>query len=251
MTAERFNVLLQTGSDVLIAAVAERVCGVVRRWDEDGIGWFDLLASALPGAGRALARVVEMTAQDRGFRLVRLHCPEGPGADLFLRWGYVPIGRSTGDGPTVITMEKRLPLLTVREQRRSDAAAISAITGEDPWPYEQGARPGCFVLADGERVVGTVNVRDRGSGVAELTEPQVIDAYLGRGLELWMIDRATTYAETRAFHTATLATTPLLHRLKRDLEDRRWFPERPGDGAPFVKALEARDLRTPRAEASD
>ncbi len=246
-TAESVGILLQTGHDVLVAMDGGTVCGAVRRRDSDGIAWFDLLASRCPGAGRALVRAAETSAQDRGIRLIRVECPDAyPLPGLFGRWGYLPVGRRrAGPGePGSLTLEKRLPLLTVREQRRTDAAAIAAITGEDPWPYEQGHRPGCFVLADGDRVTGVISVRDDRLGAAEVAVPAILEPYRGRGLELWMIDRATIYAETRGFHTATLPATPLTNALRRDLEDRRWFAAEGVPGAPYTRQLEA-----PRAEA--
>ena len=64
----------------------------------------------------------------------------------FARWGYLPISRETGEWAdreqVLLTLEKRLALLTVREQRREDATAIGELTGQDAWVFEQGARPG-------------------------------------------------------------------------------------------------------------
>ncbi len=216
------ELLTQTGHALLVAERDGEVCGVVRMRDEDGIAWFDLLASNVAGAGRALVRAVEIRAQDSGLRLVRLKAPERRRLqERFMRWGYLPIAR---DGETLV-MEKRLPLLTVREQRRDDAEAIGQLAAIDPWPLAQEARPGWFVLADGERVVGVVWVRDAAAGVASISEPALADEYRGRSLELWMIERATVYAETRGFHTAELPASPQLDVRRRDLEDRRWFPE--------------------------
>jgi predicted N-acetyltransferase YhbS len=226
LTPGTFEVVLQTGHRVLVAEAGGQVVGVVRLWDEDGMGWFDWLASAAPWAGRALLRAVEIEAQDRGIRLVRANIPEGGALqDYFERFGYRPIARITAGGRTLVTVERRLPLLTVREQRRADADAIGEIAGIDPWPLAQENRGGWFVLSDGERVVGVISVRDGGSGLALLAEPVLLHEYRGRHLELWMIERATTYAETRGFHTAEIAQSPALNALKRDLEDRRWFPE--------------------------
>ncbi len=225
-----FQRLIQTGSEVLVAELGGVVCGTVRRWHDDGIAWFDLLASARPGAARALVTAVEKWAQDQGFRLARTRLPEdGVLPDLFARWGYVGYSReriqSEGRTVSLLGMEKRLPLLTVREQRRADAPALGEITGRDPWFFEQEARPGWFVASDGERVVGAIWVRDAGAGQAEVAEPVLSDEYRGRNLELWMIDRASQYAETRGFHTATLPATDATNRLGRDLEDRYWHRE--------------------------
>jgi len=226
LTPGAFEVVLQTGHQVLVADTAGRVVGLVRLWDEDGMCWFDWLASAVPRAGRALLRAVEIGAQDRGIRLVRANIVEGgPLQDYFERFGYRPIARITAGGRSLVTVERRLPLLTVREQRRADADAIAEIAGVDPWPLRQENRSGWFVLSDGERVVGVISVKDGGAGLALFAEPVLLEEYRGRSLELWMIERATTYAETRGFHTADIAQSPALDALKRDLEDRRWFPE--------------------------
>jgi GNAT superfamily N-acetyltransferase len=228
--AAGFLRLIQTGSEVLVAERGGRLRGVVRRWHDDGIAWFDLLASDEPGAARALVTAVEKWAQDRGLRLVRMRLPdEGALPDLFARWGYVGYSREVVDANgrqvPMLGMEKRLPLLTVREQRRADAKALGEITGRDPWFFEQEARPGWFVASDGERVVGAIRVRDVGAGNAEIAEPVLADEYRGRNLELWMIDRAAQYAETRGFHTGRLPASDAMNRLGRDLEDRYWHRE--------------------------
>jgi hypothetical protein len=88
------------------------------------------------------------------------------------------------------------------------------------------ARPGWFVAADGDRVVGAIAVRDGGAGLARVTEPVLAAGYGGRGLETWMIERAAYYAETNGYHSAELATTGVTRPLERALEDRRWFAER-------------------------
>ncbi|MGE5597485.1 MAG: hypothetical protein ACM3S1_15775 [Hyphomicrobiales bacterium] len=97
--------------------------------------------------------------------------------------------------------------------------------------FEQGARPGWFVAADGDSVVGVIGMRDAGGGVAELREPVLLDQYRGRGLELWMIERVALYAGTNGYHTGRIPASGELSRLQRDLEDRRWFRE----GAEFVR----------------
>jgi len=232
--------LAQTGHRLLVACDGEEVVGAVRWRNEEGIAWFDLLVAGRTGAGRELVRAVEHAAQDGGLRLVRLRVPEGTVLeDYFARFGYLPIGREAPAGAKPqLVLEKRLPLLTVREQRRADAAAIGALTGEDPWVYEQGARPGCFVAADGDRVCGFVSVRDGGAGAAAIREPVLLKSYRGRGLEVWMIERAVTWAETNGYHSAALPTAPSLERLTRALEDRRWFRE----GAEFVRRFAGRAL---------
>ncbi|MGH2609069.1 MAG: hypothetical protein ACRDHF_08265 [Tepidiformaceae bacterium] len=227
LAAEEVARLMQTGHAFLLAEREGRLAAAVRHREEDGIAWFDLLASGEAGAGRALVAAVERLAQDRGLRLVRTRIPDLEILEAYLgRRGYVGISRESGDdGEPALVVEKRLPLLTVREQRRADAEAIAALTGEDPWVFEQMARPGWFVASDGERVVGAIGVRDGGDGVARLTVPALLEGYSGRGLEPWMVDRAAYYAETNGYHTGELPLTPETRLLERVLEDRRWFPE--------------------------
>ncbi len=226
-----FEQMLQTGSAFLVAEDDGEVLGVVRFWDDEGTGWFDRLASAKPGLARPLIRAVETGAQDRGIRYLRLIAPGDRLPSLFQRWGYRPVART----PEGLVLERRLPLLTVREQRREDAAAIGELAGIDPWPLEQRRLPGWFVLSDGDAVVGVVRVEDIGGGRGRIPAPVLLPAYHDRGLELWMIDRATLHAETEGFHTLELPATPELDRMERDLEDRRWFLE----GAVYVKKLAA------------
>jgi predicted N-acetyltransferase YhbS/GNAT superfamily N-acetyltransferase len=224
--------LAQTGHDILVATDEAGLAGVVRFREVDGIGWFDLLVSGAPGAGRALVRAVERNAQDLGVRLLRVQTPDDPVLDgYFHRLGYLPVWRDVGSRQVVY--ERRLPLLTVREQRRSDAADIGRLTGEDPWQFEQGLRPGWFVLADGERVVGVIAVREARPGVAAAREPVVQAGYEGRALEVWMLERVAQYAETNGFYTISAPHTPALKKYERELEERRWFPE----GELFVKQL--------------
>ena len=75
-------------------------------------------------------------------------------------------------------------------------------------------------------MVGTIAVRDSGSGLARIDEPALRDDYRGRRLELWMIERCVVYAETHGFHTAELPATEGLLALRRPLEDRLWQLER-------------------------
>jgi hypothetical protein len=175
--AEEVARLMQTGHSFLLAEREGRLVGAVRHRQEDGIAWFDLLASAEAGAGRALVAAVERLGQDRGLRLVRTRIPDVEIVEAYLgRRGYVGISREQGDdGEPALVVEKRLPLLTVREQRRADAEAIGALTGEDPWPFEQMARPGWFVASDGERVVGAIGVSGGGGGVARMSVPVLVE----------------------------------------------------------------------------
>jgi ribosomal protein S18 acetylase RimI-like enzyme len=218
-----FERLIQTGSAFMVAIHEGRAAGAIRMREHEGIAWFDLLVSGATGAGPALLRAAEQAAQDRGIRLARMEVPEEsrlPSA--FSRFGYLPIARTaSGAGPALV-LEKRLPLLTVREQRRSDAAGIARLTGEDPWPFEQGTRPGWFVLADGERVAGAISVRIGRGGRATASPPSVDPAYRGRAIESWMLERAATYAETNGALTITVQGSPELDAQGRTLEDFRW-----------------------------
>lgn len=224
-SAAAFETLMQTGSAFLVAmADQEGLAGAVRFRDDEGIAWFDLLVSARPGAGQQLVRGVETGAQDRGLRLVRVEVPDGRLPAYFERLGYRAVSRVVGeDGAPRLVLEKRLALLTVREQRRADADAIGQLTGEDPWVFEQGARPGWFVAADGDRVVGVISARDGGSGLAHISEPILQDGYRGRGIEAWMVERASTYAETNGYHSAELPVTPATDAVRKALEDRFWY----------------------------
>ncbi|MXW24917.1 MAG: GNAT family N-acetyltransferase [Dehalococcoidia bacterium] len=233
-------VRMQTGEAFLLAECEGDVVGVVRRSEDEGIASFDLLASREAGAGRALVRAVEARAQDGGLRLVRARLPDEIRlADYFAALGYLPIGRASeafrGEQMAVLTVERRLPLLTVREQRRSDAAAIESLTGEDPWPFEQGPRPGWFVASDGDRVVGVIQARGTGGGLAAIREPALAAGYEGRGLDAWMVERAADYAGTHGSHTAELPLTERTAPLQRLLEDRGWDLERGADR--YVKRL--------------
>lgn len=239
-----FERLVQTGNSFLVAEAEGRIDGAVRSWDEEGIGWFEHLVSARPWAGAQLVRAVERGCQDRGIRLLRCRCPDvGIFGDYFGWLGHLPIGRGTdAAGEPELLLERRLPLLTVREQRRADAAAIGKVAGLDPWVFEQGALPGWFVAADGERVVGVVSCADAGHGLAQISPPRLVAGYGGRNLELWMIDRATDYAETNGFHTAEMGAAPGLQGVSKGLEDRYWVRE--GE-------LWRRVFFTPRAEEDE
>ncbi|MCZ7577230.1 MAG: hypothetical protein M5U18_09415 [Dehalococcoidia bacterium] len=99
--------------------------------------------------------------------------------------------------------------------------------------FEQGARPGWFVAADGDRVVGAISCRDGDAGLALISEPMLRDDYRGRTLEVWMIERAALYAETNGYHTAELPAAPSLDRVRKELEDRLWYL----DGTRYVRAF--------------
>ncbi len=239
-SAADLAVRMQTGEAFLLAERGDWVVGTVRHTEDEGIASFDLLASGEAGAGRALIRAIEARAQDGGLRLVRARLPDDPRlADYFSALGYLPIARANeafrGEPLSVLTVERRLPLLTVREQRRSDASAIEALAGEDPWPFEQGHRPGWFVAADGDRVVGVIQARDTGGGLSAIREPVLAAGYEGRGLDAWMVERAADYAGTHGSHTAELPLTERTAPLQRLLEDRGWDLERGSDR--YVKRL--------------
>ena len=128
-----------------------------------------------------------------------------------------------------------MPLLTVREQRREDAALIGELTGEDPWIFEMNPRPGAFVAADGDSVVGFVQSREAGFGVALVTEPLLLPDYEGRGLDIWMVERAATHAETNGAHTVELMATRRMDKVGRVLEDRGWIRDGIGDDAKYIR----------------
>lgn len=247
--AGHLEILLQTGNAFLAAYdTSGSLCGLVRHWDDEGVAWWDLLVSIAPGAGRALVRGVQRLAQDRGLRFVRIMTEDASRLPpVFQRWGYRTVGhvREEHDGKqvTMAVLEKRLALLTVREQRRADAPEIGRLTGEDPWVYEQGTRPGVFIAADGDRVVGVINVRDAKGGLALISEPALLEEYRGRGLELWMIERAAMYAETNGYHTAEVGASTHLDAERRAFEDRQWHREGAGDQAKYVRRF--RDLDAP------
>jgi ribosomal protein S18 acetylase RimI-like enzyme len=231
-TAAALDLMSQTGSAFVVAERDGRIAGAVRYWDDDGIAWFDILAAGEAGAGRALVRTMETGAQDRGLRLIRARLPEESRLPApFSRWGYRTVSRTMEDiggrPVAILVLEKRLPLLTVREQRRSDAPAIGELTGEDPWVFEQGARPGWFVTSDGDSIVGVISVRDAGAGVATISQPILLESHRGRGIEVWMVERCATYAETNGYHTAELPLTDATDAHRKALEDRFWQREPP------------------------
>jgi GNAT superfamily N-acetyltransferase len=230
LSPERFDLLLQTGTDLLVAETEDAVEGVVRRWEEDGVAWLDLLAATRTGAGKALVQAVERSAQDRGCRTVRLETPDLYGLpDLFQRWGYSPVSRSAAGSHDVLTMEKRVPLLTVREQRRGDGPFIERLTGRDGWLFDQQPQPGWFVAADGERSVGLVWANDLGFGTGRIETPLLDPGYLGRGLEVWMVERTALWCETNGFHTLELALDETTKPHKRVLEEYGWHAEAGSD----------------------
>tara|TARA_Y100000588_G_scaffold316426_1_gene344994 strand:- start:2287 stop:3153 length:867 start_codon:yes stop_codon:yes gene_type:complete len=231
---------MQTGEAFVLAESEDKAVATVQRSEKEGIANFSLLASFEAGAGRALIRRIEAQAQDHGLRLVRAMIPDEPRlANYFSALGYLPIGRKNeefrGELIPILTLERRLPLLTVREQRRSDADAIAALAEEDPWPFEQGSRPGWFVAADGDRVVGVIQARDVGSGLAAIREPVLATGYEGRGLDTWMVERAADYAGTHGSHTAELPLTKYTSPLRRQLEAQGWDLEQGSDR--YVKQL--------------
>lgn len=244
ITVADFNVLMQTGRAFLVAVTGEEphetVVGVVRHWDEEGIAGFDMLAAGDIGAGRALVGAIERRAQDAGIRLVRTEVPQASRLDNYFGMrGYMPIAQLTldvgGENIPFLRLERRLPLLTVREQRREDAKLIGELTGEDPWMFEMNPRPGAFVAADGDDVVGFVQSKDEGGGVSLITQPVLFAEYEGRGLEVWMVERAATHAETNGAHTVELAATSAMDAVGRTLEDRGWARDGFGEDAKYLR----------------
>jgi hypothetical protein len=250
LDAAQFAVSLQTGQAFWVAEADGRVCGVVRHQEREGIAWFDLLSASRPGAGAALVHAVESSAQDRGLRLVRTRVPDSePLPTYFARRGYLPIAREVSNGETVLLMERRLPLLTVREQRRDDAQVLAALTGGHAWDFERAVRPGWFVLADGERIGGYLFVTDAGGGAGQISAPVLLDAYCGRRLELWMIERAAMWAETNGYHRVEVEASPTLDALKPELEERAWLREGAPDGGTWQRRF--RDLPQPGEDEAD
>ena len=66
--ARGLAMLAQTGHNLLVAEAGRRLAAVVRWRAEDGVATIDLLASGIPGAGRALLRGVERTLQEHAVR---------------------------------------------------------------------------------------------------------------------------------------------------------------------------------------
>lgn len=226
--------LLQTGHDVTVAERDGEVAAFAEWREDEGVAWCERVASRVPGAGRVLVRAFGRRAQDGGLRLVRSHVPEGTMLEDFFAWlGYLPISRETRGGHEWVVVERRVPLLTVREQRRGDATIIAAMTGEDPYAFEMLMKGGCFVAADGDRVVGVTWLSDAGGGAGRVAGPWLDDAYRDRGLELWMLERLAYHGEHSGYHTLVVTDSPALAGLERDLEDRTWFR----DGSGYVKRL--------------
>lgn len=242
----------QMGSALLVAERDGEVAGAVRWWQDEGVAWFDLLASERPPIGRQLIAAVEARAQDHGLRLVRIETPEWwLIEEYFGRAGYLPVQRSRpGSTPAMVTLEKRLPLLTVREQRRADAAEIGRLSGEDPWPFEQGQRPGWFVLADGQRIGGVIAImRGESRDAAMIRGPWLDPSYRSRGLEIWMADRAAQFAAMNGYTSIALAA-PGLEARRRDFEERRWFLRGTGAAARYVRQLDDGEIFADAPQAS-
>ena len=168
-SAADLAVRMQTGEAFLLAEDADGVAGVVRRSEDEGIASFDLLASCEAGAGRALVRAIEARAQDGGLRLVRAKLPDETRlADYFAGLGYLPIGRANeafrGEHVPILTVERRLPLLTVREQRRGDADAIAALVRVQQERHDR-ALDGNHAPLGAHGTAGVDHEQDQGPGV--------------------------------------------------------------------------------------
>lgn len=215
---------MQTGWEVFGARAEGVLAAVARHWSEEGIDHFDHLASARPWAGLALVRFLARHAQDRGIRLVRTEAPDEPVFEDYLGYsGYRPVGRrEAADGSALLVFERRVPLLTVREMRRSDADDLARLTGSHPWDFEQRIRPGWFVLADGDSFAGFISVKETTPGLGMVANPVLLEGYSGRRLELWMVERVAHYAETHGIHSLELATDGAIESLARDFEDAGW-----------------------------
>ncbi|HJP40634.1 MAG TPA: hypothetical protein QGF35_02885, partial [Dehalococcoidia bacterium] len=212
---------LQTGTTIFLATRDGTTVGMARHTSTEGIDWFDLLSSVEPGAGAALVRFFVRFAQDRGVRLVRTKAPDDPRfEDYFGFSGFRPVGTETAAaGDEFLILERRVPLLTVREMRRDDAEELAAATGGEPWDFQHSLRPGWFVLSDGDSYAGYVRVRETGRGIGRIAPPDMLPAYRKRGLELWMVERAVYYGETTGFHTLHLEVSEATESLSRELED--------------------------------
>jgi len=197
---------------------------MARHSSDEGVDNFDYLASVRPWAGLALVRFLGRYAQDRGIRLVRTTAPDRPEfEDYFGYSGFRPIRRFEGDdGEDRLVLERRVPLLTVRGMRRTDADDLARLTGGHPWDFQQQIRPGWFVLADGEAFAGFISVRQTEPGCGTIDTPVLLDGYAARRLELWMVERVSHYAETHGMRSLELVTSPGLEALARDLEDAGW-----------------------------
>lgn len=215
---------LQTGQAMLVVERHGAVVAMARHGEDEGVAWFDLLASRRPGAGWTLVRTIEMAAQDGGLRLVRCRIPDAPDLEDYFGWlGYLPVARErTADDVALLVLERRLPLLTVREQRREDATTIAELTGRDPYPFELGHRPGWFIVADGDRVAGVAWVSDAGGGLGRAEPPVLLDRYRGRRLEPWIFERLAYHGAHAGFHTLVAARDEWLDAAARELEERGW-----------------------------
>jgi len=214
---------LQTGQAMLVAEHDGALAAMVRHGEEEGIAWFDLLASRRAGAGWTLVRMVEMAAQDGGLRLVRCRIPDEPVLEDYFGWlGYLPVSREDDSGRRVLVLERRLPLLTVRDQRREDAQIIARLTGNDSYAFELGHRPGWFIVADGDRVAGVAWVTDAGGGGARAEPPVLVERYRGRRLEPWILERLAYHASHAGYHTITAQRDAWLDAARRELEERGW-----------------------------
>ncbi|GBD23939.1 hypothetical protein HRbin29_01612 [bacterium HR29] len=231
--AERLAMLIQTGAAVLVAEGQSGIVGAASWREDDGAAWIEFAASVQPRAGRALVRTIERRAQDRGLRFARVAVVEGSRAQAaFAFWGYTPVARREGVARPLLVLERRLPLLTVREVRRADAEALASLTGRDAWFFAELARPGWYAAADGERVVGVVWA-ERREADWRVGGPLLLEEYRGRGLERWMLERAAQYAAMHGAQRIVAAASPLLIPLARELEERGW--QREGDR--FVRDL--------------
>ncbi len=215
--------LLQTGAEMLVAEDGRGLAGTVRWWREEGVAWFDLLASVRPGAGRALVRAVERLAKEIGLRVSRAAVLEGTRAErAFLFWGYHPVQRRQEQGRSFLVMERRLPLLTVREARREDADVLSQLTGRDSWFFATMRPPGWYVAADGDTIVGVCWV-ERGSGSTwSVGGLVVLPEHEGRGLEAWLLEWAAFFAATHGAEYLRAPRSPLLERHAPELEAHGW-----------------------------
>jgi hypothetical protein len=91
-------------------------------------------------------------------------------------------------------------------------------------------------------VAGVVSARVARSGEAAIARPVLVDGYAGRGLEVWMIERAALHAATNGAHAASVAASPALDAARRLLEERHWFRQGSGTDARYVRDLSSLPL---------
>jgi len=75
-----------------------------------------------------------------------------------------------------------------------------------------------WVALDGDKVVGTVAIRDMGGNVAKLNRMFVLVNYHGTGIGQILLDQALDFASEKKFSKIILNTYELMHRAHRFYE---------------------------------